>query len=219
MRFLAAAFPVLLALVFVMGAQFYYPFGLLSVLFAVGCVPAEMWLGRWRWLVVAGISLNSAVSLILGLPLIPLSVLGSTPVPAVNQVAQDSVGWPTYVGQIHAVYARLPAADRRKAIVYASNYGEAGAVQRYGGSLHLPAVYSGQNQLYYEGRPPASATVVVFVGGQFSGARGHFRSCVVAGHLANRVDVDNEEQGEPIAVCRSPVGGWAAAWPALRHED
>jgi hypothetical protein len=218
-RFLAAAFPVLLALVFAMGAQFYYPFGLLSVLFAVGCVPAEAWLARWRRLVVAGVSLNSAVSLVLGLPLIPLSVLGSTPVPAVNQVAQDSVGWPAYVGQIDAVYARLPVADRRTAVVYASNYGEAGAIQRYGGRFHLPAVYSGQNQLYYQARPPASATVVVFIGGQFPRARGHFQSCVVAGHLDNGVDVDNEEQDEPIAVCRGPVGGWQAVWPALRHED
>ncbi len=42
-RFLAVAFPVLLVLVFVMGAQFYYPFGLLAVMFAAGCVPS------WRW--------------------------------------------------------------------------------------------------------------------------------------------------------------------------
>ncbi len=47
-RFLAAAFPVLLVLVFVMGAQVYYPFGLLAVLFAVGCVPVSDVLARTR---------------------------------------------------------------------------------------------------------------------------------------------------------------------------
>jgi len=217
LRFLAAAFPALLVLVFAMGAQFYYPFGLLSVLFAIGCVPVERWMVRWRpRIVVAGVALNAAVSLVLGLPLIPLPSLGATPVPGINQVARDTVGWPTYVRQLARVYGGLPPADRRRAVI---NYGEAGAVTRYGGPLHLPAVYSGQNQLYYQARPPESATVAVFVGGQFDDARGRFQSCTVAGRLDNRVDVDNEEQHEPIAVCRGPIGGWRTVWPTLRHED
>jgi 4-amino-4-deoxy-L-arabinose transferase-like glycosyltransferase len=219
-RFLAAAFPVLLVLVFVMGAQFYYPFGLLAVLFAVGCVPAAQWMRGWRHnLVVVGVALNAAVSLVLGLPVIPLPALGNTPVPGINQVAQDTVGWPTYVRQIADLFAGLSASDRRSAVIVASNYGEAGAVDRYGDRYHLPAVYSGQNQLYFQGHPPAGASVAVIVGGQFARAQHLFQSCEVAGRLDNDVDVDNEEQGEPIAVCRGPVGGWSAVWPHLKHED
>ena len=41
----------------------------------------------------------------------------------------------------------------------------------------------------------------------------------IVGRLDNRVDVDNEEQGEPIAICHDPVGGWARIWPRLKHED
>lgn len=171
-RFLAAAFPVLLALVFAMGAQFYYPFGLLAVLYAAGCVPAAEWMSGWRRNLV-----------------------------------------------IAEVYATLPPADRAYAVIIASNYGEAGAVDRYGHRYLLPTVYSGQNQLYYQGRPPASATVVVFVGGQLGDVRGRFQSCVTEARLDNGLDVDNEEQGESIAVCRAPIGGWTALWPALRHED
>ncbi len=219
-RFLAAAFPVLLALVFAMGAQFYYPFGLLAVLYAAGCVPTAEWMSGWRRnLVIAGVALNAAVSVLLALPLVPLSTLGSTPIPGINQVARDTVGWPTYVRQIAEVYATLSPADRADAVIIASNYGEAGAVDRYGHRYLLPTVYSGQNQLYYQGRPPASATVVVFVGGQLGDVRGRFQSCVTKARLDNGLDVDNEEQGEPIAVCRAPIGGWTALWPALRHED
>jgi len=220
LRFLAAAFPVLLVVVFVMGSQVYYPFGLLAVLFAIGCVPAEAWLvGRLRRRVaVTAVAANAAVSLALGLPVIPLTALGATPVPAINQVAQDTIGWPTYVRQIADVYANLPAPDRRRTVIIASNYGEAGAVDRYGGSYQLPAVYSGLNDLYYQRRPPASATGAVFVGGQLGRAHSLFRSCVVAGHLDNGLGVDNEEQGEPIAVCQGPIGGWPVVWPALQHE-
>ena len=103
------SFPVLLVLVFLMGAQFYYPFGLQVVLFAAGCVPAATWLAHrrgWRIAMVVGIAVNAAVSLLIALPLVPLHTLSDTPIPGINQVAQDSIGWPRYVGQIAAVYAR-----------------------------------------------------------------------------------------------------------------
>jgi 4-amino-4-deoxy-L-arabinose transferase-like glycosyltransferase len=221
-RSLAVAFPVLLALVFAMGAQLYYPFGLLSVLFAAGCVPAAAWAARSpvrRWVLAGGLALNGVVSVVLGLPVVPVSELGATPVPAINQVARDSVGWPTYVEEIAAAARTVPPALRSKTVVVTSNYGEAGAVARYGGPLGLPRAYSGHNQLYYEGRPPDEATVAVMVGGQLPAARPLFHRCDTVGRLDNRVGVGNEEQGQPVAICRGPIGGWAAVWPALQHLD
>ncbi|TAM89507.1 MAG: hypothetical protein EPN43_06925, partial [Jatrophihabitans sp.] len=139
-RFVAVAFGVLLVIVFLMGAQFYYPFGLLAVLYAAGCVPAAAWLRTRarRGLVVAGVVLNGALSATLALPVLPLSALGSTPIPAVNQAARDSVGWPRYVSQVAGVYASLSVTDRRSAVIVASNYGEAGAVDRFGDRWGLP---------------------------------------------------------------------------------
>lgn len=223
-QFLAVAFPVLVALVIMMGAQFYYPSGLLAVLFAAGCVPVEGWLARRRTalgraLVATGVAVNAAISSVLALPLIPLSALGASPVPAINQVAADSVGWPAYVAQIASAYAGLPLAERARAVIVASNYGEAGAVERYGARYRLPKVYSGQNQLYFEARPPDAATVVVFVGGQLHRARDLFASCREVTKLDNGIGVDNEEQDQPVAVCTAPLGGWAAVWPALKHLD
>jgi hypothetical protein len=219
-RFVAAAFPALLVLVFIMGSQFYYPFGLLAVMFAIGCVAAAEWMRGWRTrLVVTCVAINAAVSLVLGLPLVPVGSLGHTPIPGVNQAARDTVGWPTYVRQVADAYQALPAADRANAVIITSNYGEAGAVDRYGPALRLPAVFSGQNQLYAQATPPASATVAVFVGGQLGRAAALFDSCQVVGHLDNGVDVDNEEQGEPVAICRTPIGGWPAVWPRLAHKD
>ncbi|MFL6161996.1 MAG: glycosyltransferase family 39 protein [Jatrophihabitantaceae bacterium] len=219
-RFVAVGFPVLLLLVFVLGSQPYYPFGLLAALYAIGCVPTADWLrrgiARRNW-VIAGVAVNAAVSLLIGLPLLPLSVLGSSPVPGINQVARDTVGWPTYVAEVGAVYATLPAADRGRTVIIASNYGEAGAIDRYG--RQLPAVYSGQNALYEQGRPPAAATVAIMVGGQFRSVAALFADCQLRARLDNRVDVDNEEQQRPIALCRDPIGGWQAIWPKFYHLD
>lgn len=220
-RCLAAAFPALLGLVLVMGAQPYYPAGFLAVLYAAGCVPTVAWAtsaGR-RGVLRAGVALNVLVSVVIALPVVPLSLLGRTPIPAVNQSARDSVGWPTYVAQIAAVARRVPAAERRHLAVVTANYGEAGAVDRYGAPLGLPRAHSGHNALGAEGPPPDTATTVVWVGGMMQWVEPHFRTCRTVTTLDNGVGVDNEEQGRPVAICRGPVGGWSAVWPALRHLD
>lgn len=217
LRFLVPGFAALLVLVFVLGTQTYYPIGLVSALFAVGCVPLARWLtsrGRWTLTVTLG-AVNAAVSAVLALPLVPVDALHDTPIPGINQAVADSVGWPRYAAQVRSVFERLP--DRRDAVVFASNYGEAGAFDRY-----LPSsirVFSAHNQLYFQGRPPDTVRTAVVVGGQADEARTLFRSCAKAGALDNGLGVDNEEQGEPIVVCREPVGGWRAIWPRLEHED
>jgi hypothetical protein len=222
-RFLLVAFGLLLAFTFLSGTQPYYPVGLLVVLFAAGWVPvAEVWPrigGRWRAVAVVLLGVNVAVSAVVGLPLVPVGVVGRTPVPAINQTAADQVGWPTYVDEIATVYRALPPADRSRAVVIASNYGEAGAVDRFGPARGLDQVYSGHNELYAVARPPDGTEVVVLVGGQVRRVAADFTSCRQVATLDNRVGVDNEEQGEPVTVCRGPRADWTTLWPVFRHID
>ncbi|MEP6598593.1 MAG: glycosyltransferase family 39 protein [Actinomycetota bacterium] len=221
-RFLAAGFGVLLIETFAGGGQLYYPVGLLAVIFAAGCVPTAEFLARstaWRRATVAGIALNAAVSAVIALPLLPVSVLANSPVPAINQTAGDQVGWPDYVSQIAEVYRTVPASETAQTVIIASNYGEAGAIVRYGPRLGLPRPYSGQNQLYFDARPPDGTSTVLVVGAQLRVARAHFRSCTMATRLHNRPGVDNEEEGQPIAICREPTQQWTALWPVFQHFD
>ena len=44
-------------------------------------------------------------------------------------------------------------------------------------------------------------------------------SCRVVDRLANGVGVDNEEQGEPVAVCTDPRRSWPTLWERLHHLD
>jgi hypothetical protein len=132
----------------------------------------------------------------------------------VNLLAQDSIGWPTYVHQVTAVYDALP--DPGRSAVFTSNYGEAGAIAHYRPDV---PVYSAHNALYDQARPPASVTTVVVVGGQYPQVRRMFDSCAVRARLDNGVGVDNEEQGQPVAVCRGPRASWVDLWPRLHHLD
>ena len=52
-----------------------------------------------------------------------------------------------------------------------------------------------------------------------SAVRDLFDRCDVVATLDNGIDVDNEEQEAPVAVCRGPVAPWSALWPRFRHLD
>ncbi len=211
-RFLAASLPVMVVFTFLSGAQPHYPTFVLPVLLAAGCVVLRDRLERgtrWRWLVAA----NAVVAVVISLPVLPVGWLRYTPIPAVNLLAADSVGWPAYARQIRQAYDALSATERTGAVVITSNYGEAGAVTAFTDVR----VYSGHNALYDRARPPDSTRTVLMVGRQLPRVQHHFASCVPVGTLDNEVGVPNEEQGAPLAVCRGPRATWAELWPRFRH--
>jgi hypothetical protein len=167
--------------------------------------------------VVAALAVNAATVAVIALPVIPIGSLGASPVPDLNEVARESVGWPQLAAQVSEVYAGLPAEDRARAVLFTGNYGEAGALDRYGPRYGLPAVYSGHNELYFRARPPDTATVVVAVGLPTAFLDTLFESCAVARRIDNGYDVDNEEQGAPVTVCRQPRQPWSQLWPRTLH--
>ncbi|UYM07162.1 glycosyltransferase family 39 protein [Solicola gregarius] len=222
-RSVAAAMPVVVVLVFIGGSQVYYPLGLMTAFLAAGCVVVGRWVAegpaRRAWTVIAAVGVNAGISVIIALPVVPLQFLGSTPVPTFNQIAQDQVGWPAYVEQVAGVRDRLSTAERGRTVVIADNYGEAGAIARYGPDFGMHDVYSAQNELYYQSRPPEYADIAVVVGTSPDELRTVFGSCAVVDWLDNGLGVDNQEQGAPISICRDPAGGWSSVWPKLQHYD
>jgi 4-amino-4-deoxy-L-arabinose transferase-like glycosyltransferase len=210
-RCVAVAALVALALTFVGGGQIYYAFGLLAYLLAAGWAAVR----GPTWLLVTAIALNGAVNAFIALPLLPLSNVGAQA--ALNPSIGDQVGWPTYVATLRAAYEQIPSRERSRVVVFTSNYGEAGAVARYGADL--PAVYSGQNALYDEGPPPASHDLVLAWTEDFRDLAAHFDGCRRLASMDNGVGVDNEDQGSVVAFCQVPPGGWEALWPSLRHFD
>jgi dolichyl-phosphate-mannose-protein mannosyltransferase len=220
-RAVAVAYGVLVVVFIATGGKPYYIDGMLPVLFAAGAPAAWEWCNAagQRMRAIPGVVVLSLVGTVITLPVLPANALHDSPVVAINYDAGETVAWPSFVAEIAKVYQRQAAHHPGHTVIVTSNYGEAGAVDRYGLAVGLPAVYSGQNQLYFQGPPPASASTAIFVGGQLRDVAPLFRSCRVLTHLDNGVGVDNEEQGQPVAVCRYPVGGWRQAWPRVRHED
>ncbi len=214
LRFLAVAFAVLVAFVFVAGTQFYYTAGILGVLTAVGAVPVAEWArtsGR-RAVIAVALVVNALGCAVTSLPLLPVTWFGASGLANVNIASADQVGWERYVAQIDAV-----AADSAADAVVTSNYGEAGALDRF--SVSGVPVFSGHNALWDQAVPSPAARTVVIVGGQLPRVEHLFDECRIADELDNGVRVDNEEQGMPVAVCTGPVDDWGRLWSQFRHLD
>jgi len=218
-RALGLAYPILLVVLLVLGAKPYYPAPLLLCLLAPGALVVERWLHSLTRGILVGtaIVVNAAVAVPLALPVIPPSTLHSTPVADVNEDAIETVGWPDFVGSVAHVYERLPASQRESAVIFAGNYGEAGAIDRFGRAYGLPRAFSGHNAYARFGMPAGSAGPVIVLG--FNEPSVDFADCRQAATIDNGVELDNEEQGGAVFVCDRPRRPWREAWPALSHLD
>lgn len=204
-RSMALAYPILCVILVVLGGKPYYSAPFLLLLTAAGADPCLRWLNRtWRRALAAFLALTgAAVSLVVGLPLLPVSAL--EPVLAVNKEPGEQAGWPELTSTVSRVRSQAPTA-----VIFTRNYGQAGALEHYG----LPAVYSGHMSYADWGPPPDDAGPVVVVGPYlpewFTGCR------EVAVH-DNGLGVENEEQGVRISLCAGTSRPWSELWAGMRH--
>ena len=213
-RFFAVAWIFLVVVFLATGGKPYYLAGTFPVLLAAGAIETDSWLQRGStraraallWSMVA---LSGVVSALIALPLLPAKDAG--PIIGINSDVGETIGWPDLTRTVAAVYHRA----RPGAVIFTSNYGEAGAIARYGPGLGLPKAYSGHNAFGYWGPPPNRAGAVITVG--LGRSLTYFRDCRVMARVSNSARVDNDEHEEPVELCSGTRGSWSQIWPKLRH--
>jgi Dolichyl-phosphate-mannose-protein mannosyltransferase len=220
---LACGFVIVLQ--FVLGGKPYYPGGAYTFLFAAGAVAAERWLasrkpganartGAARLGAVMVVS--AAIGLPIALPVLPARALHTLPLQKVNYDLAETIGWPQQVALVAREYHALPAAQRARTTIVTGNYGEAGALARYGGADGLPTAYSGANNFWLWGPPPATATAAIAVNVNPSLLRREFTHVRRIATFSNGLGVDDDEQGAPVYLATGLKSSWATAWPAFR---
>ena len=222
-RAVVYGFLVIAGLVLLTGGKSYYAAGVFGPLMAAGGIAVGNWLGRGRErvrgtaLAVAAVC-SGVLMAVITLPVVPPPTLAQTPIPELYRESAEQVGWPELVSSVRAAADSLEPGERDAAIVFALNYGQAGAVELL--SDDLPPVYSGHNGYGDWGPPPDDATIAIMVGPRtVIAARGPLGDCERHGEVDNGIGLANEEQGAGIWICRDRPEPWAAVWEQLRHLD
>jgi hypothetical protein len=210
---------VLCVLVLAAGGKPYYALPLLLVLTAAGCEPLARWTrSRLRlWTVAAAGVVAAIASALITLPVLPADRLSV--VNAIDAEQGEQIGWPELTSAVAAQWSTIPAGQRDRSVIFTENYGEHGAIARYGPRHGLPHPYSGHMSNADWGPPPNAAdgpVIVVYQSGDQSLGR-FFTACRQTSRVNTGRDVDNQEQGAHIALCSGTTKPWSALWPDLRH--
>jgi hypothetical protein len=198
------------------GGKPYYVAAAYFFLIAAGAVALEDQLGRWEWWLALTISM--LVTLPIVLPVLPARMVGWTS--KINPVQVETIGWPEFVSTVAKVWDGLPPAQRKDAVIFTGNYGEAGALNELGHGL--PEAVSGQNTVWWwgPGNPHATTVVAVIQAGYpkaYTMLRNDFASVRAVATISNPEHVNNQEYGAVVYLCTGPVRPWGTIWPSLRH--
>lgn len=153
------------------------------------------------------------------MPLVPAPQLHGLRLDAIRKDFADTVGWPDLAGQVAAVYDALPPDDRPHAVVWADNYGEAGALDVYGPARGLPAVISPHLTYWYWKPAHVDDRTVIVVAYRQAYVERYFDSVEPGGTIAMPYGVRNEEAGREILVARQPRVPLDQAWTHMQRLD
>ena len=149
--------------------------------------------------------------------MIPVSDLHAADIGSLNYDAVQTVGWPTYVSEIAAVYRRLPAAQRASAALLTTSLRRGRRDRPLRARSGAAPGLQRPRRLLVPGPPPASATTIVAVGFDRGSLERAFGSVRLATRLDNHLAVNNDNQRAPVWICSRPRASWQALWPMFRY--
>jgi hypothetical protein len=233
-RALGLAYVVMLLVMILTRAKVYYLLPVYPVLFAAGGRLSEQLFARrgLGWLRPATVGLllaGGALMAPLVLPVLPVETflayqdrLGLEPprtekshTGRLPQHYADMFGWEEMADAVARVYHSLPEAERANCAVFASNYGEAGAVDFFGPRRGLPKALSGHQNYFLWGPRGYTGDCVITVGEELEDVRKSFDSVEHAATFTHPHAIPHENNS-PILIARRPKRPLTEIWPDVK---
>jgi hypothetical protein len=202
----------------------YYTLGIYPVIFAFGGYYLEKYfVGKLRfvsYLIVTFSFFTSLLFLPLGLPLLPQKQMEAyctffskhiSAAPMRNeqnnyyplpQDYMDMTGWKELAELASVAYNQLDSLQKRDCIVYANNYGQAGAIDFYGKKYHLPAPVSVNDSYIFWAPDSLSANNFIITDGHLGDIPLLFSSYHEIGEIKNNYF---REDGLKVYLCQNPT--------------
>jgi dolichyl-phosphate-mannose-protein mannosyltransferase len=221
------------AVILAFNPRVYYLFPAFPILFAAGGVwwEAALTQSRWGWVKVAYPAIAVCVAIAVAplvMPLLPVQDYvrysawmrfqqpkiengGLGPLP---QTFADQFGWPEMVATVAGVYNGLPPDVRRTTAIFAQNYGQAGAVDLFGGRYGLPKAISGHQSYFLWGPRDYTGESVIVMDGRQSLLETQFEHVEKVAHVYHPYSMPAEHFD--VFYCRGLKQPLQELWPKLK---
>jgi 4-amino-4-deoxy-L-arabinose transferase-like glycosyltransferase len=238
-RVLGWAYLVSYAVFFVLHGKSYYLAPIYPMLLAAGAVVIETALnrpqaGRQQWLkpTIAMVLLASGAHLVpITVPVLsPQQFLAYTktlpfklPVTEHSHAAallpqwySDQFGWKEIADETEVAWTRIPASERADCGIFAQDYGQAGAIDFFGGKHGLPGAMSGDRTYWLWGPDGYSGNCMIVLDDRQQVLQRHWNEVEFVGtSAANPYAL---EQQIPVFICRGKkFDSWTNIWPHLKR--
>jgi hypothetical protein len=130
----------------------------------------------------------------------------------------DMLNWREQVEEVARVYDALPSHERDRAVILASNYGEAGAIDFYGPRYYLPKARSFVGTYWFFGPGDLPGEVVILHGFNEDDFSGFCGSVTAAGYVTHSYAV-TEQRDLTVYLCRDPTVTLQELWPQFEGEQ
>jgi hypothetical protein len=229
------AYLTVLAEMLVLHGKIYYLAPAYIMLLAAGATWIELRLlprtGAWlKYAIVAPLLIGAVIAAPLAMPMLSVDAtiayarfwdvkavrVENVPQGELPQLFGDMFGWQEQAAGVASVYNSLPVAERTRAAVFAYNYGEAGAIDYFGGRYGLPKAISGHNQYGLWGPRNYSGEIVIAIGFTETRLRQFFAEVTPAANVSPRYAMP-EETNLTIFVCRRPKSSFQDSWGSWKY--
>jgi hypothetical protein len=118
------------------------------------------------------------------------------------QFYADMFGWEELAKTVSSVYKTIPDSEKSTTIVFADNYGEAGALEYYSSKYQLPPVVCPHNSYWYWANPDEQKIkTIIVIGGDTANLKKIFQGVVLAADHKTKYSMPYENN-LPVFICR-----------------
>jgi hypothetical protein len=127
----------------------------------------------------------------------------------------DRFGWEEMTAKVANVYNSLPVEERQKAAIYASNYGQASAIDKFGGQYGLPKAISAHQSYFLWGPRDYTGEVIIVLGQKRADPEKNCTSVEERERVEHPYAMSYERYN--ILICRGLRVPLAELWPHEKH--
>ncbi len=241
-KYLGWMFVVVFGIMIAGRAKTYYLSPVFPVLLAGGAVLLEKFSRResgWRWVrptLAVLVLVFGTIAAPLAIPCLPVRTyisyqraLGIAPPSGeMNQLGvlpqhyADMFGWEEMVETVAGIYRNLSPEEQADCVIYARNYGQAGAIDFFGRNYGLPKASSTHNSYWFWGPPESKGKALIIFGFNSDVAENiadlspYFETVELAATFTCTYCMPYENN-RPIFLCRGFRGSLRDVWERDKH--